>query len=105
MKWSNFYASLFFTAIFFCSCSDDADKKEPRATTGTVTTTTTNTSVAEQKRSDVTVQGLKGKVQIMSESFLAVEGPKKVLSKNVFKYDANGSRVELVNYKADGKVN
>jgi hypothetical protein len=82
----------FLLQSFFAHVPTMPIKKNPGATTGTVTTTTTNTSVAEQKRSDVTVQGLKGKVQIMSESFLAVEGPKKVLSKNVFKYDANGSR-------------
>ena len=105
MKWSSFYVVLLFNAILFCSCSDNADKKEPGATTEKATSITTNSSVAEQKRSDATVQGLKGKVQIMSESFLAVEGPKKVLSKSVFKYDANGNRVELANYKADGKVN
>jgi len=107
MKRSNFYAFLFFAAIFFSSCSDDADtdKKESPTTNESVSSTPTNLSVAEQKRSDVAVQGLKGKVEVMSESLLPGEGSKKVLSKNVFKYDANGNMTELSNYKADGKVN
>jgi len=41
----------------------------------------------------------------MSESFLPGEGSKKNLSKKIFKYDANVNRVELSNYRADGKVN
>jgi len=106
MKWSNFYAFLFFAAIFFSSCSDDAtDKKDSPTTNESVSSTPTNLSVAEQKRSDIAVQGLKGKVEIMSESILPGEGSKKVRSKNVFKYDANGNMIELANYKADGKVN
>lgn len=107
MKWSNFYASLLFFAIFFCSCSDNADKKDPETgiTTETATVASpTVTSLAEQRRSDASVQGLKGKVQVMSESLLQGNGSKKVTSKNVFKYDANGNRVELSNYKADGKL-
>jgi len=107
MKMSNFYAFLFFTAMFFSSCSDDAatDKKDSPTTNESVSSTPTNLSVAEQKKSDVAVQGLKGKVEVMSESILPVEGPKKVLSKTVFKYDANGNMTELSNLKSDGKVN
>src|SRR4249919_908158 len=107
MKRSNFYTLLFFAAIFFSSCSDDAttDKKDSPTTNESVSSTPTNLSVAEQKRSDIAVQGLKGKVEIMSESLLPGEGSKKVLSKNVFKYDANGNMIELSNYTAEGKVN
>jgi PBP1b-binding outer membrane lipoprotein LpoB len=104
MKWSNFYAFLFFAAIFFSSCSDNADTKDSPTTNESVSSTPTNPSVAEQKRSDVAVQGLKGKVEVMSESILPGDGSKKMVSKNVFKYDANGNMVELSNYKADGKV-
>ncbi|TMI95273.1 MAG: hypothetical protein E6H08_06515 [Bacteroidetes bacterium] len=105
MKWSNSCASLLFTAIIFCSCSDEADKKEPEVPTATASSTAANSSAAGQKRTDVAVQSLKGKVQVMSESLLPGEGSKKVLSKNVFKYDANGNRLELSNYNADGKMN
>jgi len=105
MKWSNFYAFLFFAAIFFSSCSDDAGKKDSPTTNESVSNTPTNPSVAEQKRSDVTAQGLKGKVEVMSESLLHGEGSKKAGSKNVFKYDKNGNIIELSNYKADGKLN
>ena len=105
MKWSNFYALPFFAAIFFSSCSDDADKKDSPTANESVSSTPTNPGIAEQKRPDIVVQGLKGKVEVMSESTLPSEGPKKVLSKNVFKYDASGNMIELSNYKADGKIN
>src|SRR4030095_10211194 len=107
MKFSNFYTFLFLAAIFLSSCSDDADKKDSPTTNESVSSTSTaptNLSVAEQKRSDIAVQGLKGKVEVISESFLPGEGSKKGVSKNVFKYDANGNMRELSNYKADGKL-
>lgn len=105
MKWPNLYAFLFFAAIFFSSCSDNADEKNSPTTNESVSNTPTNLSTAEQKRPDIVVQGLKGKVEVMSESILPGEGSRKVQSKNVFKYDANGNMLELSNYKADGKIN
>jgi hypothetical protein len=105
MKWSNFYAFLFFAGIFFSSCSDNGDKEDPSTTNESVSNTPTNPGTAEQKKPDRAVQGLKGKVEVMSESLVSAEGSKKALSKNVFKYDANGNMIELSNYKADGKVN
>ena len=105
MKLSNSYAFLFFVAIFLSSCSDEAEKQDSPTTNQSVSTTPANPSVAEQKRSDIAVQGLKGKVEVMSESFLPGEGSKKTQSKNVFKYDENGNIIELSNYKADGKLN
>ena len=108
MKWSNFYAILFFAAIFFTSCSDNADKKESSSTEEASTSTATNSSGAEQvagqKRPDIAVQGLKGKVEVMSESLIPGEGSKKAPSKNVFKYNANGNMVELTSYTSEGKV-
>jgi len=104
MKWPNLYAFLLFAVIFFSSCSDNADEKNSPTTNESVSNTPTNPSTAEQKRSDIAVQGLKGKVEVMSESLLQGEGSKKTNSKNVFKYDANGNMVELSNYNADGKV-
>ena len=77
MKWSNFYAFLFFAAILLSSCSDEAEKKDPPTTNESLSSTPTSSSVAEQKRSDIVVQGLKGKVEVMSESFLPGEGSKK----------------------------
>jgi len=79
MKWSNFYSFLFFAAILFSSCSDEAtsDKKDSPTTNESASNTPTNLSTAEQKKSDVAVQGLKGKVEIMSESFVRGEGSKK----------------------------
>ena len=107
MKWSNFYAFLFFAAIFLSSCSDaGSDEKVAPATNASVSSATApaTQSAAETKRSDMTVQGLKGNVEMMSESFLPGEGSKKLISKNVFKYDANGNMTELANYTANGKL-
>ena len=105
MKWPNFYALLVFATISLSSCSDEAEKKDSPTTNESVSSTPTTSSVAEQKRSDIAVQGLKGKVEVLSESFVPGEGSKKTQSKNVFKYDENGNMIELSNYKADGKLN
>jgi len=107
MKWSNFYAFLFFAAISFSSCSDNAtpDKKDSPTSNESASSAPTNLSVAEQKRPDIAVQGLKGKVEVMSESFFPGEGSRKTATKNVFKYNANGDMVELSSYKTDGKIN
>ena len=50
------------------------------------------------------VKGLKGKVEILSESIFTPVPTKKLASKNVFKYDANGNMTELANYSSDGKL-
>jgi len=96
-----------FASLLLCSCSDDAGDKE----TGTNTavekpgnTPETSPSVAKEKRSDVVTQGLKGKVEVLSETILRGDS-KKMASKNVFKYDEKGNMIELANYKADGKLN
>ena len=108
MKWSNFYAFLFFLSILFFSCSNDASEKQDSPTTNVSANSSTGTStiqsMAEQKRPDMVVLGLKGKVEVMSESLLPGEGSKKSYSKNVFKYDANGNMTALSNYGADGKL-
>jgi len=105
MKCPNLYAFLLLAVISFSSCSDNADEKNSSTTNESVSNIPTNLSTAEQKRSDIAVQGLKGKVEVMSESILRSEGSKKTNSKNVFKYDANGNMLELSTYKADGKLN
>ena len=108
MKGSNFYAFLLFTTIFLFSCSNDDSEQQvsptTNATANSSTSTSTIQSVAEQKRSDMTVLGLKGKVEVLSESLFPGEGSKKTASKNVFKYDANGNMTELSNFGADGKL-
>jgi len=100
--------------IIFASCSNDADDKE----TSTATTASekvgnapTATAVilpsdAKEKKSDVAVQRLQGKVEVMSESIYSpAAGSKKLSSKNVFKYDEKGNRIELSNYRGDGILN
>ena len=99
----------FFILISISSCSNDPAEQES-GTTNTASTTAstapaTIASVAKVKRSDVTVQGMKGKVEVMSETISFPGNSKRVSSKNVFKYNKNGDRIELSNYKADGKLN
>src|SRR5258705_4680912 len=104
MKWSNYYVILFFAAIFFTSCSDDTgkEKKNSPTTSESNNSLATNSNTAEQKKPDIAVQGLKGKVQVMSELYYTAGGSKKLSSKNIFKYDENGNQVELTNYNPDG---
>lgn len=92
------------------ACSD-ADKNEPdssaQAASATPPAPSTETlkSDAKEKRSDAAAQRLKGKVQMMTEMVYPGGNTKTFKLKNVFKYDENGNRKELVNYKADGNLN
>src|SRR5688572_16438170 len=107
MKRKGFYLMPLFALLLLCSCSDDAGDKETATNTAVEkpgSTPETSPSVAKEKRSDVAAQGLKGKVEVMSETILRGDS-KKMASRNVFKYDEKGNMIELANYKADGKLN
>lgn len=110
MKWQIQLSSLFFIASIVAACSGN-DENEPdisnQAADATPPSPSTGTlkSDAKEKRSDATAQRLKGKVQMMTEMVYPGENTKKFSLKNVFKYDQNGNRLELVNYKADGSLN
>ena len=114
MKLQGFYLMLLVALIIFSSCSNDAGDKET-ATTNTASEKVGNAPVApvatvpsdaKEKKSYAAAQRLQGKVEVMSESIYFPEAKGKKLSlKNVFKYDENGNRIELSNYRADGKLN
>ncbi len=110
MKRPGFYLIPLLVSIMFASCSNDSADKEA-VTTNTAPETVNNTpativqSDAKEKRPDATVQGLKGKVEVMSETVSYPGDSKKTAAKNVFKYDDKGNRTELVNYRADGQLN
>ena len=110
MKRPGFYLIPLFTLMILSSCSDNAGDKET-ATTTTASEKVNNTPVAtvpsdaKEKKSDVAVQRLQGKVEVMSESIYLPGASKKLSSKNVFKYDENGNRIELANYRGDGQLN
>ena len=110
MKRTGFYLVPLFSLMILLSCSNDASDKET-ATTNTASEKVSNTpavivpSDAKEKRSDATAQGLKGKVEVMSETISFPGDSKKQSTKNVFKYDDNGNRTELANYRADGQLN
>jgi len=110
MKRTSLYLIPLFSIIILSSCSNDSDEKETGTSTVTATATTSNTSApltsaAKEKKSDVAVQRLKGKVEVLSESvFLADAKSKNPTTKLVFKYDENGNRTELSSYKSDGKL-
>jgi hypothetical protein len=106
MKWTSFCLLLLFKALIFISCSDNSDEKTTETGTNTASesNTATTASIAKEKKSDVAVQGLKGKIEIMSESIYTPEGAKKkIATRKVFKYDPNGNRTELSTYQPDGK--
>ncbi len=110
MKWQIQLFSMFFIALIVTACSD-SDTDDPVASSQAANTNTpapsteTLQSDAKEKRSDATVQRLKGKVQTMTETAYPGENVKKFSLKNTFKYDENGNRLELINYKPDGSVN
>jgi hypothetical protein len=104
MKCSSCLSIIFFTTIILTSCSNDSGKNEPAPTT-TENASQVTSGNAEVKKSDIATQGLKGKVQTLSEIFYPAERSKKMSSKKIFKYDANGNLTELANYSATGKIN
>ena len=111
MKWQKHLLILFSVTVIFVACSNDGNG-DPATTQSSSTTNTppaasteTLKSDAKEKRSDAAAQRLKGKVQTMSESIYPGDNTKKMAFKNVFKYDVNGNRLELANYKSDGGLN
>lgn len=110
MKWQIHLFSMFFIAFIVTACSD-SDTDDPVASSQAANTNTpapsteTLQSDAKEKRSDAIVQRLKGKVQTMTETVYPGKNVKKFSLKNMFKYDENGNRLELTNYKPDGSVN
>ena len=110
MKRPAFYLACLFFSIMSASCSNDPADQEV-ATTTTASPSVTGApapiiqSDAKEKKSDVAVQRLQGKVEVMSETIYFPGNSKKASSKNVFKYDDKGNRIELANYKPDGSLN
>lgn len=110
MKWSSLYFALFLASMILVSCSNDAGDKDGGTNTATPQSPSTATatvvpSAAKEKIPDAAVQGLKGKVEVLSESlYSAGVSGKKLSYKNVFKYNANGNTTELANYSGDGKL-
>ena len=107
MKWQKHLLIILFISSILVSCSsggDDPNTTEAAETTNTPPAASTETlkSDAKEKRSDAAAQRLKSTVQIMSESVYPGDKTKDLVLKNVFKYDKNGNRLELSNYKSDG---
>jgi|GEM_PF-2002159 len=115
MKRPGFYLILFGLSILSSCSNDPADQESGKTNTASssvnnapttmasVSTPTTIASVAKVKKPDAVVQGIKGKVEVMSETTSFPGNPKRVSSKNVFKYNKNGDRIELSSYRA-GKL-
>ena len=110
MKWQIPLFSILFIALTVIACSD-SDADDPVASSQAANSNTpapateTLKSDAKEKRSDAATQRLKDRVQTMTETAYPGENTKKFSLKNMFKYDKNGNRLELVNYKPDGSVN
>jgi len=107
MKWQKHLLVILFISSILVSCSngsDDSNSTETATTTNTPPAPPTETlkSDAKEKRSDAAAQRLKSNVQMMSESVYSGDNTKNLTFKNVFKYDKNGNRMELANYRSDG---
>lgn len=109
MKWQKHLLILFVSAVLVAcsdSSNDDPTPSSQAANTNTpAPATETLTSDAKEKRSDAATQRLKGTVRSMTEIIYPGEKTDKYSTKNVFHYDENGNRTELINYKADGSLN
>jgi YD repeat-containing protein len=113
MKCSWLSVILFSVSLASVSCSDNGGDKDQGTNTVTQSSTTPTTSTAtativpsnaKEKIPDAAVKGLKGKVEVLSESIFDAVPTKTLSLKNVFKYDANGNMTELINYSGDGKL-
>lgn len=107
---SRIYATILLLSLLtIFSCTNSSENNSDNKSSTEVDTTSVSgvtTSSASEKKSDARTQGLKSKVKTMSESlYVVVSGKNKLASKNVFKYDENGNRLELLNYNPDGKIN
>lgn len=110
MKSQKHLLCIFFIVSVLASCSngdnnDPADSAQAANTSTPVPATETLKSDAKIKRSDAAAQRLHGKVQTMTETLYPGENTKKFSSKNIFKYDEKGNRLELASYKSDGSLN
>lgn len=110
MKCSSLALILLLGVQTVVSCSSNDDETQT-GTTSSAAGTSSNSSVepvdgapAKEKKTDAAVQGLKGKVQVLSESIYSVGQTKSLASRNVFKYDDDGNRLELTSYGRDGKI-
>lgn len=110
MKCSSLAFILLLGVQIFVSCSSNDDESQA-GTTSSAAGTSSNTGVepvagapAKEKKTDAAVQGLKGKVQVVSESIFSAGKTKTLANRNVFKYDDDGNRLELTSYGRDGKI-
>lgn len=108
MKWQKHLLMKLLLVSVLVACSD-SNSDEPTSSAQEANTpapaTETLQSDAKEKRSDAANQRLKARVQMMTELAYPGENTKKFTLKNVFKYDKNGNRLELLNYRPDGGLN
>ena len=110
MKWSSLSITLLLVIQTLISCSSNDDEQQAGAAS-TATGGSSNTSIepvagveAKEKKTDAAVQGLKGKVELLSETIINPGKTKSPVSKNVFKYDKDGNRLELTSYDPRGQM-
>jgi hypothetical protein len=100
--------SIVIQTLISCSGNDDDQQTGTNSTASGSTSNTSSETVAgveaKEKKTDAAVQGLKGKVVLLSESTLNPGKSRNVALKNVFKYDEDGNRLELISYDVNGKI-
>lgn len=112
MKQQKHLLSIFFiTSVLVLAACSNNDHDEPAPSTQAANSNTpappteTLKSDAKVKRSDADIKRLKGKVQAVTETVYPGGNTNKFSLKNTFKFDKNGNRLELINYKPDGSLN
>lgn len=109
MKWQHSLLSVVIFSAVFTACSNNntegtASTEAAPTTNAPAPSTETVKSDAKEKRSDAAAQRIKGAVQTMTESVYSGDNTKTLILRNVFKYDKEGNRLELSNYKTDGSL-
>lgn len=109
MKGKQIIIVLFCISSFFVSCSNDSGKKDDTNVVVPDSKPDTSTAVettSGNKKKEIAALGLKGKIEILTESVYKVNNGKKenLFSKNIFKFNTAGDRIEVQNFKSNGTL-
>lgn len=109
MKGKQITIALFCISSFYVSCSNDSGNKDDTNAVVTDSKPDTSTAVATSsgdKKKEIAALGLKGKIEILTESVYKVNNGEKgnLFTKNIFKFNTAGDRIEVQNFKSNGTL-
>lgn len=108
MKGKQIIIALFCVSSFFVSCSNDSGKKDeqPVVSTDTKPEVLPEDTSRGARKKEITSLGFKGKIKTFIESVYKVNNGEKadLFTKNIFKFNTAGDRIEVQNFKASGVI-